>query len=216
MPTDRFASAQEGENRMDSKLSIRNGMPTGEFLSEAWRDETLNVGLPGIYAPVAFAPSDPAMSLVATMDGSLVGQCASHRVAEYWEHAMLHGERGPNDSTRCVRKIHTRVVALQMRFLQDHSRTSAETMHSNGIAVIPRMRGQGISKAMRARQIEVVKEYNMTGLFCETTSQYGAGTITPFSPELLAEFPSKDLARDWNAPRLAAINDSFKVWYKRV
>jgi hypothetical protein len=78
------------------------------------------------------------------------------------------------------------------------------------------MRGQGIGKAMRARQIEVVKDYNMTGLFCETTSRYGAGTITPYSPELVAEFPYKDLARELNAPQLAAINDSFKVWYKRV
>jgi len=68
---------------MDSKLSIRKGLPTNDFLSEAWRDETLNVALPGIYAPVAFPPPDPDMSLVATMDGSLVGQCASHSVVQY-------------------------------------------------------------------------------------------------------------------------------------
>ncbi|MFL6717478.1 MAG: hypothetical protein ACJ8G3_14070 [Burkholderiaceae bacterium] len=135
---------------MDSKLTIRPGLPTTAFLSEAWRDETLNVALPGIYAPVAFPPPDPDMSLVATMDGNLVGQCASHPVARYWEHAELYGERGPNDATRCVRKIHARVVALEMRFLQDRSRTAQETMRSNGIAFIPRMRGQGICKASQA------------------------------------------------------------------
>lgn len=56
----------------------------------------------------------------------------------------------------------------------------------------------------------------MTGLFCETTNRYGAATITPYSPELVAEFPYKDLARELNAPRLAEINDTFKAWYKKI
>ncbi|MFL6717477.1 MAG: hypothetical protein ACJ8G3_14065 [Burkholderiaceae bacterium] len=61
-----------------------------------------------------------------------------------------------------------------------------------------------------------MQQYNMTGVFSETTSQYGASTITPYSPELVAELPYKDLARELNEPRLAGINDSFKVWYKKV
>lgn len=89
-------------------------------------------------------------------------------------------------------------------------------MRSAGIAVVPRLRGQRIGKAMRARQIEVARENGMTGLFSETTNQYAAGTITPFSPELVAEFPYKDLARELNEPRLANINDSFRIWYKKI
>lgn len=69
---------------------------------------------------------------------------------------------------------------------------------------------------MRARQIEVARENGMTGLFSETANQYAAGTITPFSPELVAEFPYKDLARELNEPRLANINDSFRIWHKKI
>lgn len=101
-------------------------------------------------------------------------------------------------------------------FWKTAARTADETMRSNGIAVVPRTRGQSIGTAMRARQVAVVQEYNMIDLFCETTSRYGAGTITPYLPELVAGFSCQDLARELNAPRLAEITDAFKVWYKKV
>jgi hypothetical protein len=57
----------------------------------------------------------------------------------------------------------------------------------------------------------------MTGLLSGTTDhQYVAGTITRFAPKLLAEFPYKDFARELNEPRLADINESFRVWYRKV
>lgn len=201
---------------MDNKLSIRTGMPTVSFLREAWSDETLTAALPGIDYSVAFPPPDPDMSLVATMNGSLVGQCAAQPTARYWEHAQRLAERGPNDSTRAVAKIHTRVVEAERRFLSDLGETSERTLRSAGIAVVPRLRGHGIGKAMRARQIDVARENSMTGIFSETTNRYAAGTITPFSPVLVAEFPYKDLARELNEPRLGNINDSFKIWYKQI
>lgn len=73
------------------------------------------------------------------------------------------------------------------------------------------------TRGLRARQIEAVQGYSMTGLFRETNTRHGgASTITPYSPELVAELPYRDLARELNEPRLAGINDSFKVWYKKV
>jgi hypothetical protein len=103
-----------------------------------------------------------------------------------------------------------------MRILEDRFRTADETMRSNGIAVVPRTRGQSIGTAMRARQFAVVQDYEMTSLFCETASRYGAGTITPHSPELVAEFSCQALARELNTPRLAETNDAFRVWHKKV
>lgn len=201
---------------MDNKISMRTGVPDIWFMREAWSDETLSVTLPGIDFDIAFPSPDPAMSLVAKLGDRVVGQCAAHTAAKYWQHVERLGERGPNASTRAVSKIHTEVVAAEMRFLSDRGEVSERTMRSAGIAVVPSFRGQGIGKAMRARQIEIARDNDMTGLFSETTNQYAAGTITPFSPELVAEFPYKDLARELNEPRLAGINDSFKVWYKKV
>jgi GNAT superfamily N-acetyltransferase len=201
---------------MDNKISIRTGVPDIWFMREAWSDETLTVKLPGIDFNVAFPPPDPAMSLVATLGDRVVGQCAAQTVSTYWQHAERLGESGPNASTRVVGKIQTRVVAAEMRFLSERGEVSERTMRSAGIAVVPSFRGQGIGKAMRARQIEMARDNDMTGLFSETTNQYAAGTITPFAPELVAEFPYKDMARELNEPRLADIDDSFRVWYKKV
>nr|WP_217344682.1 GNAT family N-acetyltransferase [Noviherbaspirillum sp. L7-7A]MBV0878854.1 GNAT family N-acetyltransferase [Noviherbaspirillum sp. L7-7A] len=201
---------------MDNKISMRVGVPDILFMREAWSDETLSVKLPGIDFTVAFPPPDPAMSLVATLGDRVIGQCAAQTAAEYWQHVERLGERGCNASMQAVGKIHARVVAAEMRFLSDRGEVSEETMRSAGIAVIPSFRGQGIGKAMRARQIEIARDNDLTGLFSETTNQYAAGTITPFAPELVAEFPYKDLARELNEPRLADINDSFTVWYKKV
>jgi GNAT superfamily N-acetyltransferase len=108
------------------------------------------------------------------------------------------------------------VLAVEIRFLVDRAESFEETMRSAGIAVVPRVRGYGIGKAMRARQIDVARENGMAVPFSETTNGQAAGTITPFAPELVAEFPYKDLARELNKPKLAGINDSFKVLHKKV
>jgi N-acetylglutamate synthase-like GNAT family acetyltransferase len=85
------------------------------------------------------------------------------------------------------------VLALKIRFLADRAESFVETMRSAGIAVVPRVRGYGIGKAMRARQIDVAPENGMAGLFSETTNEYAAGTITPFFPSLWPNF----LTRIW-------------------
>ena len=60
--------------------------------------------------------------------------------------------------------------------------------------------------AMQTRHLDVVRRYDMTGLFCETTCRGDTITITPHSFEL----PYKGLPRQVNESGLAAMNDSFK------
>jgi GNAT superfamily N-acetyltransferase len=73
--------------------------------------------------------------------------------------------------TRAVCTIQARVLAVEIRFLADRAESSEETMRSAGIAVVPRVRGCGIGKAMRAKQIDVARENGMAGLFSETTNR---------------------------------------------
>jgi hypothetical protein len=77
-------------------------------LREAWSDETLTVALPGIDYSWAFPSPDPDLSLVATMNDNLVGQCTAQPVRRYWKHAEGVDGRGSNASTQAVPKIHTR------------------------------------------------------------------------------------------------------------
>jgi GNAT superfamily N-acetyltransferase len=72
--------------------------------------------------------------------------------------------------TRAVCTIQARVLAVEIWFLADGAESSEETMRSAGIAVVPRVRGCGIGKAMRAKQIDVARENGMAGLFSETTN----------------------------------------------
>ncbi len=179
-------------------------------------DETLTVALPKIDYGAAFPEPDQQTSFVAVKNGKEVGQCSSQPTLRYWKNTERVSRHGLNSSTLAVFKIHDRVVELEKKHLEKIGETPEKSMRSAGIAVIPEERGYNIGKMMRNAQIEVTKKNGMTTLFSECTNTYSASTITPFAPEVVAEFPYKDLAIEISEPRLSTINDSFRVYCKKV
>jgi hypothetical protein len=194
-------------------LKLEHGLPE-ENLFKAWKNEPLTKKLSGTNIPFALPLPDASMSIVAKYKGRTIGQCSTSKTLTYWSHLDTLDVTRENKSTQTFVKIHQKAVTDEKKYLKEIEESEPQSLHSSGIAVLPKFRGNNLGFLMRKQQIKLCKyEQQATTLFCETTNSFSASTVKMANFYKIAEYPYKDLAIELEHPELAEIHDdSFSVW----
>lgn len=195
-----------------SLLKLEPGLPEAGFFQEAWASEPLTTKLMGTNIPFALPSPETNLSIVAKYHETAIGQCSANQTSTYWNHINKIDCTYENKSTQTFVKIHQKAVADEKGYLKAIEESEAESLHSAGIAILPKFRGNNLGFFMRKEQIKVCKERQATTLFCETTNAFSASTVKKANFSLVAEYPYKDLAIELAEPELASIDDAFSVW----
>ena len=198
-------------------LKIEQGLPEESFFQEAWATEPLTAKLNGVNITFALPFPDANMSIVAKFNDSTIGQCSTNRTLTYWSHLDTIDVSHENKSTQTFVKIHQKAVADEKKHLHKNEESESQSLHSAGIAVLSKFRGNNLGFFMRKEQIKLCKnEQQATTLFCETTNSFSASTVKKAHFSMVAEYPYKELAIELEHPELAEINDSFSVWCRKL
>lgn len=199
------------------KFTLERGLPSMEFIKEAWASEPLTTALKETNIPLALPGPDNDISLVAIdEDKNIIGQCSANRVVKYWEHVNKADDSKENLSTKAFIKIHKKAIEDEQKYISKADHSSQSYLHNAGIAVLPKHRGNKIGFQMTTKQMEICSNKKVAGIFCETTNLFSAAIVEKIGFEKIAAYPYKDLAIELSQSELTNINDSFTVWCRKL
>lgn len=197
--------------KQNFELQIVRGLPPMSFVERAWASEPLTQIIRA-NIPFVLPMADEDISLLAKVNGEVVGQCSTNRLSNFWEKVKVLDTSAQDLDTQLFAKITQKAVAAEEEYLSSLGEKLEFCFHSAGIAVLPECRGKNLGLKLREKQIKLCKKFAAKILFCETTNRFSAVTVEKFGFVKVAEFYYPDLAVELEHEPLSELKDSFTVW----